>query len=297
MHTFADKLNRLFLDRRSGSSTIATRFCRLCQAELHTSKRPVKPPDIANALAKLIEAFPTMALLRSLADRLRPGKVARLSAGRQEDTMLVSRRLEEFLEELAANRRHAARVFADAAAADCRSVLTLSASGAVLEACTALNARRLQMRPRRRTPLSVVVCESRPACEGVSMARNLTRAGCDATVITDASMGSWIEKVDAVVLGADWIDRRGFVNKTGSLAASRLSAALRKPAFVVGDSLRFRRTALPYSQIPRLPGSSSSGPRTESTLFERVAWVRTHVLVTELGVFHPAACDFRLFRS
>jgi len=50
--------------------------------------------------------------------------------------------------------------------------------------------------------LAVVVCESRPLNEGVTMARRLAAAGLDAAG-SDAQAGVFIDQVDVVLLGAD----------------------------------------------------------------------------------------------
>ncbi len=291
MDTFAHRLTKLRNDRRSGSSTIATRFCRICLSEIQALRPKLTRTEITDALAELVAEFPTMALLRSLQDRLRRAARGASRAPASSDAVLTSAVFEQFLRELTENRDQAAQNFAGSMSG-CGSLLTLSASGAVLAACATLSSAQAG-RGRKSDLLTMVVCESRPACEGIAMARRLSRAGCRVIVIADAAMGTWIENVDAVILGADWIDRRGFINKTGSRAMSMLASANGKPVYVVGDSLRVRGTVFPSSRLPLSGIKARRGGRGSSVsilspLFERVKWGREHRLVTESRITHPA---------
>lgn len=287
---FTARMNHLMADNRSGSSAIATRFCHSCLAELHRSRSEWTAALFREALAALVDAFPTMALLRTLQDRLRQaGRGQRQS---KPDTSRDRYRdlLTAFLEELAENRHQAASHFTQVASRH-RSFLTLSTSTAVLEACNAMIQRARDSAPRAARP-RVVVCESRPAREGIASARLLSGYGWTVTLITDAAIGHWIENVDAVLLGADWIDRRGFINKTGSLALSKLALLHRKPVYVIGDRLRVRRRAFPITRLPETDaGAILSGPITGVTVknadFEFIPWKRPHVLVTEAGHLRP----------
>ncbi|MBI5867561.1 MAG: hypothetical protein HZB43_04625 [candidate division Zixibacteria bacterium] len=283
-------MTKLRKDRRLGSSTIATRFCRICLTEIRATRSKLARAEIAEAVGQLIAEFPAMALLRTLQTRLHSAVVGAGQTPARLDADSITEVFEEFLRELTENRNRAARNFATSASR-CGKFLTLSSSGAVLEASAALNATRSMGGTRKSGHLTLVVCESRPACEGITMARRLSRAGCRAIVITDAAMGTWIEKVDAVILGADWIDRRGFINKTGSQAMSMLARANGKPVYVIGDSLRVRRTVFSASRLPLSEAKGGHGGSELSILtplFERVEWGREHLLVTESRISHPA---------
>lgn len=58
-----------------------------------------------------------------------------------------------------------------------------------------------------------IVCESRPLCEGVSLANALAAAGVQVTVITDAQAGAFMEEADLVLVGADSLTADAVVNK------------------------------------------------------------------------------------
>lgn len=291
MDRFTARLNGLLRDHRSGSSAIAATFCRVCLAELRRSDSPRSAAAIQKALASLVEVFPTMALLLTLEDRLRQAGRGQRRSVPETTRDRYSASLTTFLEELDENRRQAALHFARIASKH-RSFLTLSASGAVLEACQALIDHAPATGVRAAKP-SVVICESRPMREGVAFARLLSDRGCSVTLITDGAIGRWIEEVDAVILGADWIDHRGFINKTGSLALSKLSWLHRKSVFVIGDSLRIRRGVFPVSRLPEadsheMLSKPTPGLIVRNSYFEYIPWNRAHVLITEKGRRRPA---------
>lgn len=113
------------------------------------------------------------------------------------------------------------------------------------------------------------------------------------TLITDAAIGRWIEEADAVLLGADWIDREGFINKTGSLALSKLARFHKKPVYVIGDTLRIMRVGLPKRRLPdadpaELLTRRERGLKVENRYFEWVPWNPSHVLVTGYRCLYPS---------
>jgi len=249
---------RLWSDHRSGSSFLALRAARILHSAV--SGRTVIPPhDIRRVARRTAAAFPTMGLLATLDERLQ----RTVSSARvwDEPTLIGTREvLESFLTAIPEARERAAHQFLRAAGKR-RRFLTLSMSGSVIEALTEL------AKMRR---LEVVVCESRPAFEGRITASRLRKAGCQTTLIHDAAMGSYITEVDAVVLGADWIDRKGFINKTGSLALSILVDSAGIPLFIIADSLR-----CPSRPRPALA--------LRNAIFEFVSWSAHHLLITETG--------------
>jgi len=84
--------------------------------------------------------------------------------------------------------------------------------------------------------LSVIVCESRPLCEGVTMAQRLAAAGLSVTLITDAQAGVFVEEADLVLLGADAVTPAGVVNKVGSKLLALAAKAAGVPVVAVTDS-------------------------------------------------------------
>jgi hypothetical protein len=102
--------------------------------------------------------------------------------------------------------------------------------------------------------LSVIVCESRPLCEGVTLARRLAAAGLDVTLVTDAQAGVFVREADAVLLGADAVTPQGVVNKAGSLLLALAARAAGVPVLAVATTLKVSPgpvadVALPNTQL------------------------------------------------
>uniref|UniRef100_A0A383WBQ4 Nudix hydrolase domain-containing protein n=1 Tax=Tetradesmus obliquus TaxID=3088 RepID=A0A383WBQ4_TETOB len=98
--------------------------------------------------------------------------------------------------------------------------------------------------------LSVIVCESRPLCEGVSMARRLAAAGLNVTLITDAQAGVFVEQADVVLLGADAVTPDGVVNKVGSRLLALAAKAAGVPVVAVTECLKVSPGPVSAAALP-----------------------------------------------
>ncbi|MEF8831971.1 MAG: hypothetical protein V5A66_00455 [Candidatus Thermoplasmatota archaeon] len=94
----------------------------------------------------------------------------------------------------------------------------------------------------------VVVLESRPRQEGRGTAERLNEKGIDVDYWVDAGMCKAMEGVDSVVIGADTISRKGFLNKIGSRALAVIAEMMGKEVFVVSDSLKILPARIPVPQ-------------------------------------------------
>lgn len=112
-----------------------------------------------------------------------------------------------------------------------RKVITISRSGTVLGI--------LKLWHQKNKKLKVVVCESRPKFEGRLMAKELAAKGIKVELITDAMMGLYVPKVEAVIVGADIVLKNGnVVNKVGSKSLALLCREYKKPFYVVTSQLK-----------------------------------------------------------
>lgn len=90
--------------------------------------------------------------------------------------------------------------------------------------------------------ITVIVCESRPILEGRLLASNLTKAGINVELITDANIAAAVKKSDCVLIGADIILSNGdVINKTGSLAAAVLCSYYKKPFYAAALHSKFSK--------------------------------------------------------
>lgn len=150
------------------------------------------------------------------------------------------------------------------------------------------------LRGRART--AWVCCpESRPGLEGRRTARLIARAGIRVQFVTDAGLIARAADADVIVVGADAVTPRGFVNKigTGALVASALAAG--RPVWVLADSTKFLPDAL-AARVLRFEGAPGGAlwPRSPrhvkllNSLFEFVPYRRGIRVLCESGWLFPA---------
>ncbi|MGE5567981.1 MAG: translation initiation factor eIF-2B [Rhodospirillales bacterium] len=108
------------------------------------------------------------------------------------------------------------------------SVLTHSYSSAVLEAFRAAHAAGTRFR--------AVCTESRPLCEGATLAARLAGEGIETVLIPDAAAASLLRECALVLVGADAVSTRGVVNKIGTALIAMAAAALHVPVYALCSS-------------------------------------------------------------
>ncbi|MFA9501984.1 NUDIX domain-containing protein [Natrinema sp. H-ect1] len=181
--------------------------------------------ELAELAGRLLEARPSMAVLRNRVNRAMAG-----AAGADGDDWGAPAVLESALSTI--ERALAADTEAAANAADrlAGSVATLSRSGTVLEALETGD------------PSRIFVAESRPAREGIDVAERLAATtDCTVTVHTDAAVAAVLarEDVDRVVVGADTVLPDGsVVNKTGTRTLAVAAAREGVPVSVVAATAK-----------------------------------------------------------
>jgi translation initiation factor 2B subunit (eIF-2B alpha/beta/delta family) len=120
------------------------------------------------------------------------------------------------------------RSFLRSSASDAKSVLLHSNSKSVSGTlCLAFN---------QGFSVQVYQTESCPALEGRIQATRLKKCGFNVSLISDTSMGSFLKKSEAVLLGADCISEDYFINKSGSLLIAELCRSYSIPLYIISDS-------------------------------------------------------------
>lgn len=145
--------------------------------------------------------------------------------------------------------------------------------------------------------LSVIVCESRPLCEGVAMAQRLAAAGLQVTAITDAQAGVFVEEADVVLLGADAVTPAGVVNKVGSKLLALAAKAASVPVVAVTDSLKITPGPVSEFALPNtvLQVRRDKSSKEEEGRGEQGAWMDSCVFVSWCvcgggGAYRKEAC-------
>jgi translation initiation factor 2B subunit (eIF-2B alpha/beta/delta family) len=208
--------------------------------------------DARETCREALELRPSMAAVRSAA--LRAWECLRVDeADRLEDLVEERRTGPLRVGELAARQLpEGARV------------VTLSRSFTVL--CTLYEARERIGR--------LTVAESRPACEGRTVAETAAGMGIDVELVTDAAACGAVRHADAVLLGADSLTGDyGAVNKTGSVALCAAARHFGTKAIVVATPSK----VLPAGVDPQMEqgdpeelGEPIDGVEVRNPTFERV---------------------------
>ncbi|OQR91934.1 translation initiation factor eIF-2B subunit alpha [Achlya hypogyna] len=154
---------------------------------------------------------------------------------------------------------------------------------------------------------SVVVTEGRPNGAGYKTAELLSNAGIPTTVIVDAAMGYYMEKVDMVIVGAEGVvENGGIVNKIGTFSAAMIAHAMKKPFYVAAESFKFARlyplnqSDFPHNRhddttldaaVAKHPNLTVGSPSCDYTPPHYIS-----LLFTDLGVLTPSAVSDELIK-
>ncbi|KAK7066829.1 Translation initiation factor [Halocaridina rubra] len=144
---------------------------------------------------------------------------------------------------------------------------------------------------------TVFITESQPDCSGRKLAADLKAVGIPSTVILDAAVAYVMEKVDAVMLGAEGVcENGGIINKIGSCNVATLAHLKNKPVYVLVESFKFlRMIPLNNSSLPKTYLHKASVLNSGNELMDEHPMVDyTHpenitLLYTDLGVLPTSA--------
>lgn len=206
----ARRVARVRADNRSGASAVAVEAIAIL-----TDARRSSPEMVDAVAAALCRAQPAMASVwNAAALALRPDGAAAL--------VRYARRLTRAPDALA--RVAAGTLRAGHTKGETLSVATVSASRTVYGVLTELAGRG---------PLRVLCAEGRPLFEGRDLAAALAANGIGTTVCTDAAVGSLAASAHLVVVGADAVADRWFLNKCGTHQVVEVSASRGLSVYVV----------------------------------------------------------------
>ena len=138
----------------------------------------------------------------------------------------------------------------------------------------------------------VIVVESRPAREGVQLARALGEVGIPSTLIVDAGIASFMPRVNAVLVGGDTVAGKFFVNKLGTHPLVLTARSQDVPIYLLASLLKLvPDDEVPAVEAPRAPEEVESDPMRDVTVeniyFERIPLSLVNGIITEEGVLSP----------
>lgn len=201
-------LSEICRDRTSGAAMLYRRTL-----ELFLRDRRYRSVDsMKRAITRLRDSFPEMAVFAYL-DR----QLAGTETGDAEAHL--TRLLDEAYREPRAIAGHVRRIWRKP-----RRLVTISQSSVV----------RQVLADNRDRVDGVVLSEAAPRREGLDMARYAADLGLPVEMTTDAALPGCVRRSDYVLVGADCVTEKYFVNKTGTLPlflAARAAGARTVVAF------------------------------------------------------------------
>lgn len=137
-----------------------------------------------------------------------------------------------------------------------------------------------------------IVVESRPAREGVGLARALGEHGIRSTLIVDAGVAQFMDRADAVLVGGDTVSGTFFVNKLGTHPMVLTAGNQGVPTYLLASLLKLvLDEEVPEVDAPRSPDEVESSPMPNVTVenyyFERIPLAHLSGVITEDGVLSP----------
>ena len=212
-------------DNTSGASELVHRAvqCLILFSEKSENPSPSRfKKDLLDFMQRVISSQPTMAPFLNLAnvvliriEELEDIEGIKEAIGEAANTFL--RGLREIPRRIAI---HAANLLSGK-----EGILTHSYSSTVFEAiCFASNPGR---------GLKVICTESRPALEGVNLAKKLAAEGVEVHLALDSAAPSMLRKVDLLLTGGDALSPLGLVNKIGTYGIAIAAKALGVPFYAL----------------------------------------------------------------
>lgn len=150
-----------------------------------------------------------------------------------------------------------------------------------------------------------VVTESRPTTQGKQLHKLLEDKGIPVTMVVDSAVGSIIDKVDKVFVGAEGVaESGGIINIIGTYPIGVLAHNARKPFYVVTESHKFvRMFPLSSDDLPMARKTLDFSRRTDESddlirgpAIDYTAQEYITALITDLGVLTPSAVSEELIK-
>lgn len=134
--------------------------------------------------------------------------------------------------------------------------------------------------------------ETRPLYQGRITSKELAKHRIKVTEFVDAALGVALspeqgtKKVSKVFLGADALTKKGIINKIGSEVIARIATQEKIPVYIIADSWKFTKKALPLEQrqLNEVWDTAPKKIKIMNPAFEFVDKKYITKIITELGI-------------
>ncbi|NUO80179.1 hypothetical protein HUU05_08890 [candidate division KSB1 bacterium] len=268
------------VDNLSGASEIYARVLQLFMQHLSLlDQTKAALQEWPQWLRALLQAQPAMAPLYNLANNLALIFEQESLSEKERIAQALALLHKEILQSPQANAAIAQHAFP--LLAEKPRVLTHSYSSTVAAVLENAHAKGVKV--------EVYLSEGRPANEGRRMAERLARAGMPVHFFVDDARACFVNTVDLVLLGADWISEKAFVNKIGSRSLALLASVLKIPVVVLAGQNKLWPTYLPLGQEPEQPhaeiwAEAPPNVKPHNFYFEDIELHHAYSVITEGGL-------------
>lgn len=286
-----DPTSSLEQDHRSGASELLTVAAAAARAALEDTGPD--PDRLLAAFRRLCRAQPAMGAVVRLVSRALAVAESGRRAGTPDETLAgeVSQAIEAFVAD-----------FDTASRALVTHGLELIPPGGWIATYSrsSLVERVLAATARQGRPLRVLLAESRPRLEGRELARRLAALEVPCWFTVDASAALLLPQAGAVLVGADAVQPRAFVNKAGTYPLLLAAREQGVPAYALAQRAKFLPEDASLLELgERDPvevwEDPPAGVSVRNLNFEQVPLALVRGVVTEDGVLPPgeagAACS------
>jgi translation initiation factor eIF-2B subunit delta len=141
---------------------------------------------------------------------------------------------------------------------------------------------------------NVIVTESRPGNEGITLAKELAEEGINVLTGVDGMVHMYMKAADMVIVGADSVQHNGsFINKVGTKMLGYAAKEFNKPFYVLCDTMKFN--VLNYlgqdieleEMAPEEVVKPSENLRVRNFYFEVIPPELVTAIITEDGIMEP----------
>lgn len=225
-----EKIEAIRADNTSGASELAEAAVEVFMALSDAGYD--SPADlqfaVEEAAGALVAAQPAMAPMMTLANDVL------LEVERHDSITAIRNAVRSTAQSFTETLRASTPAIASAVLSHIKNgdtILTYSYSSTVLAA--------LRHAHDAGTTFDVLCTESRPANEGITLARKLAEVGIPVRLIIDAAMFSFLDGSDLVLVGADSVAAQGVTNKIGTGALAQAAHAVGIEIYALCSTAKF----------------------------------------------------------
>ncbi len=277
-------ISEILSDNRSGSLTITINA-------LETIKKYVKEnldsnseqnfEEIHQASKKLIKNQPNMVLIRRYMNTLvnHYKKIQKNNEDNAEISGLIMSKIDELITEIKDNLNkvslNGAKIITNF-----NKIMTISNSTVVK--------RVLEKAFEQKKKYEIFCLASTPPGEGMDFAKYLADKDIKTTIVADSQAGIVMDEMNMVIIGADRLYEKGFVNKAGSLALCLMAKHFNVPVYLTVETTKIlKETERTIKKVEGPTEEIYSGDDISivNSYFEPVPFELVSKVICEEGVY------------